>query len=173
MRTMGSGACLSGIVCLSMAIAAVAGLRWYSQRILARRAVEELAICRQIAAEIDSGRGSPQRAMLERQSDQQISLLIERAAQEAEILDSEILRITPQPGLRRTKSIYVEQPTAVQLRQVSLIQLSRFLGELGISEAGLQPTSIRLTAPRTRSSTLPHDDWTCELVLTYLVFSPE
>ncbi|MHB8971021.1 MAG: hypothetical protein ACYC3X_22645 [Pirellulaceae bacterium] len=158
---------------LCLVLFLLTGLRWHTQLTAARFAVSELAACQAIAAEIESLRAAPKSASLQKQTDQQITLSIQRAAQVAEIPDSDILRITPQQGRRLGKSAHVQQPTAVEIRQATLGQLSRFLGELSLVDVGLQPTSMRLAAPRTSPPAAQTELWACELVLTYLVFSPE
>jgi hypothetical protein len=173
MRSRKYRALFGAAALLLIALLLVSGLRWHAQRVAARVAVKELADCREIAAQIEALRAIPKSASLEKQSEQQITLCIQRAAQAAEIPDADILRIAPQPGRRIAKSSHVQQPTTVEIRQTTLGQLSRFLGELSVVEVGLQPTSIRLTAPRTPPPETQNEVWACELVLTYLVFSPE
>ena len=158
---------------LLIALLLISGVRWHAQLAAARLAVTELADCREIAAKIESLRAIPKSASLEKQTEQQITLCIQRAAQVAEIPDSDILRITPQQGKRLAKSAHIEHPTAVEIRQTTLGQLSRFLSELSVVDVGLQPTSIRLTAPNMPPPETQTEVWACELVLTYLVFSPE
>jgi len=161
------------VASLSVALLLISGVRWHAQLTSARMAVGELAECRAIATRIESLRAIPQSASLEKQTPQQITLYIQRAAQVAEIPDSDLLRVTPQPGRRVPRSPHIEQPTTVEIRQTSLGQLSRFLSELSVLDVGLQPTSIRLTAPRTPPAETQTEVWGCELVLTYLLFSPE
>ncbi|MHB8974212.1 MAG: hypothetical protein ACYC3X_27610 [Pirellulaceae bacterium] len=151
----------------------LSGLDWHWRRAAAQLAVRELAACQVIATEIESLRATPKSASLQKQTEQQITLAIQRAAQVAEIPDSDILRITPQQGRRLGKSPHIQQPTAVEIRQATLGQLARFLGELSLVDVGLQSTSIRLAAPRTSPPASETERWACELVLTYLVFSPE
>jgi len=164
---------ISVLLTLSLVLALASAWRWYALSESAREAAKELALCRDMATQIRSYRASPQAAQLERPSQQQVTLLIERAAEEAEIPNADILRITPQQGRRRSKASHVEQPTNVELRQVTLGQLSRFFQGLRAVDLGLQPTSIRLTAPRNSPAATQNEVWGCELVLTYVVFSPE
>lgn len=162
-------------VALTLALMLVLGStwRWYARGASAREAAEELVLCREMASQIRSYRASPQAAQWERPSEQQVTLLIERAAEEAEISHADILRITPQQGRRQNKASHVEQPTAVEFRQITLGQVSRFLQALKAADLGLQPTSIRLNAPRNSPAATQNEVWSCEFVLTYVVFSPE
>lgn len=164
---------MSIAILLIAVLVALAASAWRAQRAAARQAVAELAECRRLAARIEACRAAPRTALSEKQSAQQISLSVQRAAQAAEISDTDILHITPRQGRRLGKSVHVQQPVDVEFRQITLGQLSRFIDELHIVDAGLEPTSIRLTAPRAQPAGNRNELWTCELVLTYLVFSPE
>ena len=164
---------LNGTIMLMAAGSAWMLFHCHQRSVIARRAMEELAVCQQLADRIQSLRTSPRQAVLKKQSVQRISLCIQQAAEAAELPDSDILRITPRQGRRVGKSPHVEQPVDVTIRKLTLGQLSRFLEELQAGAGGLQPTSIRLTAPRSKPSETENELWSCELVLTYLVFSPE
>lgn len=158
---------------LCIALLLWSGVRWHNYRAAAQEAVRDLQHCQRIAAEIEAARTAPQTALLAQQSEQQISGEIDRAAQAAEIPDTDVQRITPQLGRRIDKSPHLLQPVDVTIRQVTMGQLARFLGELGTMESGLQATSIHLSEPRTAPTEKGNEVWSCELVLTYLVFSPE
>jgi hypothetical protein len=71
--------------------------------------------------------------------------------------------------VRVADSAYLEKPTTVQLRTVSLSQLVDFLCQLSGGENGPQVKALRLTTPH-----LTEDDnrWSVELTLTYLIYSP-
>lgn len=160
-----------GLFCGLLWLAGV--MRWQGNRASAQQAAEDLAACRRLAEELEELRGAPQTVRLEQQTQQQITLSIQRAAQIAEIADSNILRITPQAGRRLRDSPHLQQPVDVEIRSLTLGQLTRFLNELGALDEGLKPTSLRLTAPRSQPSDTKNEMWGCEFVLTYLVFSPE
>ncbi len=180
-------------LCISFICLLLASVQWYVQHAAVEQAAKELAACRRIAAEIESFRMAPKAAVLEQQTSQQISLAVQSAAQVAEIPDSEILEIRPRHGRRLEKSPYIEQPTEVPIRKATLGQLSRFLGELSAIDSGLKPVSITLKAPHAVSNSASNsasnaasndartevtefgftEFWECDLVLTYLVFSPE
>ena len=165
-----------GVLTLGVVLQVWAGWRWYAERSATHRAVRELAACRQLATEIAALKSRPKSAVLQPQTDQQITLAIQQAAQFAEIPDGDILRITPQQGRRLGKSPHIQQPTTVEIRQATLGQISRFLAELSVTDMRLQPTSIRLSAPRMspeEAGATRTERWSCEFVLTYLVFSPE
>jgi len=161
------------VVALLLVWLVVSCLRWHAQLKAARSAVQELADCRMLAAHIEALRANPTNVSLHTQTQQQINTWVQRAAEVAEIPKKEIRSVLPQPVRRLAKTPHVQHPTTVEIWQTSLGQLSRFLSELSALEAGLQPTSIRLTAPRTPPRATQTEVWTCELTLTYLVFSPE
>lgn len=149
------------------------GLRCVSRREGARVAAEGLAACRKLGDQIAVLKRIPTHASLESRGRQDMALAIQRAAQLAHIPDLSIVRVTPLAGRRLGKSAYLEQPTTVELQQVSLEQLVRFLRELSNPEQGLTATSLRLTAPRTPGEDRESETWSVEVILTHLVFSPE
>lgn len=158
---------------LCLALLVVSGTAWHARRVAAHQSRLDLERCRQLAAEIRALRAAPHTALAARQSEQQLLLAIERAAQEAEIPDAELLRITPQRARRLGRSAQVQQPTSVEIRQLTLGQLARFLAAPSLAATGLEATSIRLAAPRVPPGASETEKWTCESILTYLVFSPE
>ena len=149
------------------------GLRLAAKRAAASTAQCNLADCKQLARKIDRLKIAPAQESLHERSQEDLAHKIEQAAQLAKIPGSAILSINPQPGRRLGNSSLSAQPTNVQLRDVPLKQLVKFLIELSADESGLQPTSLRLTAPRTPPGKEALERWSVELVLTYLVFSPE
>ncbi len=151
----------------------VCGWEMIQAQAAAQAAAENLQRCRQLAAQIEALKTAPAQASLERQSTQEVATRIERAAQTAGITGSAITRIDPQAARRIGKSAHVQQPTHVEIRQVSLEQLGKFLAELALGESGLETTSIRLSLPRGSTNPSPGESWSAEVVLTHLVFSPE
>jgi len=156
-----------------LVLLAVCGLRLHRSRVTADAAVGNLESCMRLASQIGVLRAAPMHASLQRQSSQDLALQIDRAAQIAQIAGSAIVRINPQASRRVEDSAILEQPTCVEIRQISLEQLVKFLGELSSSESGLQATSIRLTAPRASAGDQQCETWSVEVVLTHLIFSPE
>lgn len=128
--------------------------------------------CKQLAARIEDLQAVPAHSSLHRRSSQDLALKVEQAARIAEIGQNTIVRINPQASHRVGKSSYLQQPTSIEIRQVSTEQLAKFLQELSSADSGLQPTSLRLTAPRILSDQ-QRETWTVEVVLTHVFFSPE
>ena len=132
-----------------LGLLAFSGLRLYRNRRAAEVAAENLTVCRQLARQIERLNSTPTRASLHRRSSGDLALKIQQAAQIAKIPESAIVRIDPQANRRMGETPYVQQPTRLEIRQISFDGLVRFLAEVSSSESGLQATSVRLTAPRT------------------------
>ena len=126
-----------------------------------------------MAAQIKLLKGAPAQASLVHRTQKDLSEKIEQTAQVAKIPASAIISIRPQAGRRLGTSLLSAMPTDLHIRDVSLKQLVRFLVELSADDSELQTTSLRLTAPRTLPPKEADERWSAELVLTYLVFSPE
>ena len=129
--------------------------------------------CRQLAERIEALQAVPAQSSLHRRSSRDLALKVEQAARIAEIGPKTIVRINPQASHRVGKSSYLQQPTNIEIRQVSTEQLAKFLQELSAADSGLQTTSLRLTAPRLLSDDQQPETWTVEVVLTHVFFSPE
>jgi hypothetical protein len=149
------------------------GFHWLHCRDNAYAALQNLEDCRQLADQIEAIKTAPAQASLEQQTQQDLAKKIEQAAHIAEFPKSAIASITPQTGRRMGNSSLQAHPTSVQIREIPMKQLVRFLMELSSDESGLQATSLRLTAPRTAPPSEAEERWSVELILTYLVFSPE
>ena len=156
-----------------VALLVVSGLRLAHSRTAAFASRGNLEDCQHLAEQIDTLKTAPAQASLQQRTQKDLAQKIEQAAQIAEIPGSAILSISPQAGRRLGTSSLSAQPTNVHLREIPLKQLVRFLVELSADESGLQATSLRLTAPRTAPGNEAQERWSVELVLTYLVFSPE
>ena len=143
---------------------------------IATRATENLDVCRGISDQIEAMRAVPAHVSLESQSTQDLALCVQRASQAAEMAHGAIASITPQTSRRLADTAYLEQNNDLDIRQVTLQQLIRFLNEAIARQSGLRVTSIRLQAPRTSDSSRDSteaDIWSSEVTLTHLVFSPK
>ena len=143
---------------------------------LATRATENLDICRGISDQIGVMRAVPAQVSLESQSTQDLALCVQRASLAAEMAQGSIASITPQASRRLADTAYLEQNNDLDIRQVTLRQLIRFLNEATARQSGLRVTSIRLQAPRTSDNShdsIETDIWSSEVTLTHLVFSPK
>jgi hypothetical protein len=134
------------------------------------RAIHDADKCGQMAARIILLRSKPTLAGAVEQAPEELARRIESTANALGIEGDNLASIEPDPAVRVADTSYLEKPTTVQLRQVTLAQLIDLL--CGISESGqnLQIKALRLTSP-------PHEDeggrWSAELTVTYLIYSPQ
>ena len=145
--------------------------RWSGKKALAENAAANLSACQQLKSSIEVLRTNPSLASMEVPSQKELTSLFESSAKGVGIADSSITSIRPEADRRINKTSYVEHSTHVELRQITLDKLAQFLLKITALERRILPTSLRLTAPRGRDSSA--DSWNVEVVLTYLVFSPE
>ncbi|NQU23851.1 MAG: hypothetical protein HQ567_21425 [Candidatus Nealsonbacteria bacterium] len=156
------------------ALAVWSYFRLVSGHRVAQVAAENLDRCRRLADQIDGLCETPMQAWLESQAPQEkLTLHVQQAAQTAQIDESSLIRIDPQPGHRVGETDYLSEPTLLQMRSVSLRQLVGFLKEVTAGQAALQVESICLSAPRSVASSEKAETWTAEVTLTQLVFSPK
>lgn len=133
----------------------------------------QLEECAQLANAIKTLKAAPTQASLSRRSEQELSLQVDRAAELAKLAPASVLSIEPH-ALRRVKdTAYLEQSTHVELRQVNLEQLIRFLKELTVGTEEHRVTSIRLAEPRVSATNEKESEtWSVELTLTDLIYAP-
>jgi hypothetical protein len=153
-------------------IAVLLAMGWSYEQLTDSRAAEfsarqDLADCRQMVDQIQSLRQRPAVAGTTALGAADLSRRIENAAGIANFADGCIVRIDPEPARRLGETNYLEMPTLLELRHVTLQQTFTFLhslsGELAVHD-------IRLTAPRGEET---GDRWTVETTLTYTVYSPK
>lgn len=134
---------------------------------------EDLEICRRLAHELQALKAKPLRAALEARSSTEVAGRIEAAAKTANLPISSVIQIDPQSPRRVGNTPYKEQPTHVELRDVTLKQLLVFVHTLASDELKLDLAEVRLSAPRDEPSAAPTEErWMAELALTHLIFAP-
>lgn len=158
----------------AVAAAGLAGcLAWGGVRLVAARdaatsAARALADCQRLARRIEAARGPAG------SSDAEVARTIESAAKAAELPDESVERIEPGSPKRLGDTPFVEQPTTVELRDVELRQLFRFLHALAAAEGpgapGVGLKDIRLTAPA--SPTADRDVWSVQGTVTHRMYAP-
>lgn len=165
-------------LCMLLAAALVAALvlaalELSSSRASALAAVENLAECQELAGEIAKLRTRPSQITLQAQSGTELARQIEAAAQGAQIPSNSLVRIDPQTARRVGDSPYKEQATNLELRGVTLKQLTQFLQKLSDNE-GLRARSLQLIGPR-QETAAPTDaeTWLVEVTLTSMIFAPK
>jgi hypothetical protein len=151
---------------------------WSYWRLLASQeaaaiATDNLQACLRLTAQIKTLREKPLRAGSEARSATELAHLIETSAQKANLSVTNVVQIDPQPAHRLSNSAYKEQPTLVELRDVTTKQLIVLLHALADGESGAEVAELRLSAPRDEPAvTAKEETWTAEVTLTHLIFSP-
>lgn len=141
---------------------------------VSRQAAQDLADCRRLVDDIQQIRSAPARAAMQSQSTDQLASRIEAAAAAATMPIDRLWRIEPQAARRLGETAYKEQPTLLELHEISLVQLVKFLYALNAaSDSQLQVRTLRLLPPRRSSSIDAEETWSAEVTLTYLIFSPK
>ncbi|MCA9264570.1 MAG: hypothetical protein KDA60_12000, partial [Planctomycetales bacterium] len=118
-------------------------LRLHSAQVLAGDAAENLAVCQNIAQEMERLRSAPAHATLTHHEITELALSVEESARIAGMAGNAINRITPQADRRIKDTAYIEQGNLVDLKNVTVRQLVTFLTELMARESGLRVTAIR------------------------------
>ena len=91
--------------------------------------------------------------------------------QEAELPAAKLVRIEPRSAIRFEKTPFLQQPSHLELREVTLEQLIRFLYVLSF-KSRLEATDLRVHAPRSVAVESGPEHWNAELVLTNIIYSP-
>jgi hypothetical protein len=160
---------LIGILFLLLVAAAAWSVNWMQhQRQLAQYAADDLAKCQALAKRIETLRGQPAVASAEAMGVQELGQRIEKASSRASLGDSALKGVFPQAARRVGDSPYMQKPTAVTLRRVSLKQLTTFLHDL-TEGSGLKVRNLRIRAPRGEQG---EGQWNAEATLTYLIYQP-
>ena len=157
-------------VLLAMGIGGAAwSVDWMlGRRQAARYASEDLAACRALTCEIASLRQKPKVATTEAMGAGELGQRIQAASRQAGMGEASIEGIYPQPARRMGDSPYVQKPTVLALRGVSLPQVAAFLYHLS-ADGGLSVRDLRLRSPHSEA---PQDTWDAEVTVTVLVYSP-
>jgi hypothetical protein len=132
----------------------------------------DLVACRNLARQIKTLRQKPVLVGTKARSSTEVAHSIETAAKGAGLPLTYILQIDPQSPRRLGNSAYQEQPTHVELRNVTLKQLLVFLYALANDCVGLNLSELRLGAPRDETTQGTDETWLAEVTLTHLIFAP-
>jgi hypothetical protein len=132
-------------------------------------AIQDAALCQHLADRIIALQSKPAIAGSAALAQDNLSRRIEAAVRGAGVAGEDLASIEPDPPVRAGDSPYLEKPTSVQLRNVSLQQLARLLCQLAADGSGLRIKSLRLTAPPEEQT---GNLWSVEFTLTYLIYSP-
>ncbi|MBE3068812.1 MAG: hypothetical protein IMZ66_01110 [Planctomycetes bacterium] len=160
---------LVAVLALAVAWAAWSLTRLAEARAAAEGAAHDLATCRRLEGDILHLRARPATAADRERQSAEVTAPIEKAAREAGLAGDRLVRISPEPAQRVGETEYLEKPTRVLLKNVTLKQLARMAYVLGTPPTGLDLKSVRLTAPSRDAS---DGTWSAELVFVYLIYEP-
>lgn len=95
---------------------------------------------------------------------------LEAAADAVGLTEGSVIRITPEQPRRSANADYLERPTQIALRNVTMRQFVTLLHAVSGETPGLSVQSLRLAAPREPSGET--ERWTAEATLTQQIYSP-
>lgn len=134
------------------------------------------------ARQIEAHRATPQRVSEGEMELTFLARLIEHAADQAQVPRQSLDRIWPQPPRRVGKTAYQRKSTQLLVRDVSLPQAIMFLHGLATGPSPLSIDALRLSAPRTATTTIAStagnarpttaEAWTLEVTVSHLLYQP-
>lgn len=163
---------------LTLGLLCVLGWSWgycAQQRGAALTAAQDAATCQRLAQQIQSLRQRPSIAGSEQLQTTELARRIEQAARAAGIdVAASLVRIVPETPQRIGEGPYLQAPTSVTLRGLSLQQVLSVLHQLSSTDAALSTRDLRLSAPREGSDEASGavERWDVELTICYLIYSP-
>lgn len=137
-----------------------------------RRAMEDGVAYRQseaLAVQIATLRDQPTLADNNALQIEDMTRRIADAVDSASLDQNRLIAIEHQQARRIGRSAYLEEPTRLTFRDVTLRQTLTMLDELTRRDSRLRVTYLRLAAPRQDSAT---DTWTVDATVTYLIYEP-
>ncbi len=134
-------------------------------------AAENSIACKDFSRKIVELKKKPELISGQMSSTAQIAQSVEAAMVEAAITADKLVRIEPRSATRFEKTPFLEQPSHLELRDVTMEQLVRFLHTLQ-TQNRLETRDLRLHAPRMLSIDSSPEIWSAELVLTNIIYSP-
>jgi len=162
-------AMLAAALLLLLAGAATWSTAWaFDRRDAARQAAEDVATCRRHAHQIETLRRKPAVASAEAMGTLELGRHIDDASRRADLDTSSLDGVFPQSPRRIGSSSYLETPTTLVLRRVTLRQATLFLYYL-TDGSGMTVHDLRLRMPRNKAD---RDAWDAEATLTGLVYAP-
>jgi hypothetical protein len=140
------------------------------QQQAAKLAAADLAECRKAADQIEALRRRPALAQQNQRESAETIGLIEKSAKAAGLTEAMLVRTVPEQPLRLGDTVYLEKPTRVQLKNVSLVQLVEMVYRIVTDKNHLHAKAMRISAPSAEDTGA---QWNVELVLTYLIYEPQ
>lgn len=160
------------LICLLVLLgilALAASARKQAAKDRAVQAQADVAAVAGVLQEIDRLKNRPSLAGAQEIQLSELARQIEQSAVAAGVLQANIIRIYPDPDRRLGESPYVEKPTQLMVKNVTMQQATTLCLTLKQKIPGLWVKSLRLSAPRGGEG---GDDWSVESVLSYLVYAP-
>ena len=128
-------------------------------------------ICQEYSNRITELKTKPELISGKMSTTAQIAQSVEAAMQEADIPASKLVRVEPRSAIRFEKTPFLQQPSHLELHDVTMEQIVRFLYILS-TKYRLEATDLRLHAPRSTQMESGPEIWNIELVLTNIIYSP-
>jgi hypothetical protein len=148
--------------------------QWVSSQQQLDADVQELAAANRLAHSIEALRHSPEKLEATARSADSLAKLIESAAQQVGVGTDRIVHVAPSEPRRIGNTPYLEQTTAVELREVSLKQLVDLTQALARVAPRLSIPSISIRMPPAESNSAGNGElWNVELTLTGHMYEPK
>lgn len=146
---------------------------WSWQSMVERRAAAQLAaddlqLCENLAQKIEAMKGRVTVVTDEDSGVRQLGERLKLAQEHAQIRAEALQAVVPQAAKRMGDSSYLQKPTEVSLRRVTLQEVVAFFLHV-TAESGLTVRDLRLQARREVEA---RSYWDVTVTLTYLVHSP-
>jgi hypothetical protein len=148
--------------------------QWVSGRQQLEVDLEELAATARLADSIHALRRSPEKLDATARSADSLAKLIESSAQQVGLGTDRIVHVAPSEPRRIGNTPYLEQTTAVEMRDVSLKQVVDLTQALSQVAPRLTIPSISIRTPPSESNSSGKGElWNIELTLTGHLYEPK
>lgn len=137
----------------------------------ASEAADNAKTCQELSRRIIELKKKPELISGNMSSTAQIAQSVEFAMVQAEIPAGKLVRIEPRSAKRFEKTPFLEQPSHLEFREVTMEQLIRFLHAVS-TQNRLEAIELRFHAPRSSALETGPEIWNAELVLTNTIYSP-
>lgn len=138
----------------------------------AQEAAEHWGLCRDYSSKIIELKEKPVLVSSQTHSSAQIAQTIKSAMTFAEIPEENLVRVEPRSSKRIEKTPYLEQLSHLELQNITMEQLIRFLHRLS-TLGQLEANDLRLRESAVSSpETTGLEYWNAEIILTNLIFAP-
>jgi hypothetical protein len=135
---------------------------------------QQFAADNQLGRSIEALRRSPEKLEATARSADSLAKLIEAAAQQVGVGADRIVHVAPSEPRRIGNTPYLEQTTAVELREVGVKQLVDLTQALGRVAPRLTIPSVSIRTPHSESNAVFRGElWNVELTLTGHLYEPK